>query len=484
MSDYRQHTYSAISEQRGVKRLWLQGLRLSECGFDRGKRYRVDYNADRNEISLVLCDNGNRMVSGRKRGTRVDPIVDICNADVVRFAGNSSRVRADFQSGLIVFSISHLDRKRDERETRFRDELERGSLSKGSVCAGIGMASAALHEGLAQAGVGSQVVWLADRSRKYLQVACDNNAAVTSRTKLFEATLEELEPELLDPVSILQASLPCTGHSPAGKAKNKIANAESHRTDATAVFGLMKIVEAVQPAVIVSEQVIPGRSSATYTLIKSMLTVLDYIIHEIDLGPEQSGAIESRRRYWFVAVSKGLDELDLETIPAFDRKYETLGELLEPVADDDRLWSENEYLKKKQVRDEAAGRGYAQRQLLTGEARQIGTAGRGYQKRRSSEPFLTRADGMERLLTPLELCRAHGAPESLIENTVDGVAYESLGQGIDWHQAVGIGRVIARDLCQEQGVVSGSITANQVDEPSTIDEAKEEETSRQLTMFA
>jgi DNA (cytosine-5)-methyltransferase 1 len=481
MSEFRQHTYTQVGTQRGVKRLWLQGLKLDECGFERGQRYRVEYDVDRNEISLVLCANGNRTVSGRKRGNRVDPIVDLCNADVVRFAGDATRVRADFKPGRIVFSISHLDLKRAEREGRFRQEVQDGSVTKASVCAGIGMASAALQEGLATAGVNSEVVWLADRSRRYLQVACDNNATVTPRTKLFEASLEELEPELLDPVSILQASLPCTGHSPAGKAKNKIADAEAHATDATAVFGLMKIVEAVQPAVIVSEQVIPGRNSATYTLIKSMLTVLDYVIHEVDLGPEQSGAMESRRRYWFVAVSKGLDALDLDTIPTFKRQYERLGDLLEPIADDDPSWSENEYLRKKQVRDKAAGKGFAQRQLLTAEATRIGTAGRGYQKRRSSEPFLTRDDGMERLLTPLELCRAHGAPESLIANTVDGVAYESLGQGIDWNQAAGIGMVIARDLCSARG------NDVQVEPPDTdlVESDKQpNEGSQQLRMFA
>jgi len=483
MSPFLQHSYTQIGTQRGVKRLWLQGLKLEECGFERGERYRVDYDVDRNEIRLVLCDSGNRVVSGRKRGNRVDPIVDICNADVVRFAGNAARVRADFRPGIIVFSISHLDRKRDEREARFLAEAHQGSLTKASVCAGIGMASAALHEGLAQAGIESEVVWIADRSRRYLQVACDNNVAVTNKTKLFEATLEELEPELLDPVSILQASLPCTGHSPEGKAKNQIADAESHATDATAVFGLKKIVEAVQPAVIVSEQVIPGRNSATYTLIKSMLTVLDYFIHEIDLGPEQSGAMESRRRYWFVAVSKGLDALDLNTIPVFDRQYEKLGDLLEPISAEDPRWSENEYLKKKQVRDKAAGKGFAQRQLLTENAGQIGTAGRGYQKKRSCEPFLTRADGKERLLTPLELCRAHGAPESLIANTVDGVAYESLGQGIDWNQAVGIGRVIARDLCQSVGERSTTEATSRVDtEVAAV--VVEDEVGLQLQMFA
>lgn len=440
-----QHTYTRVTEQRGVKRLWLQGLRLAACGFDRGTRFRVDFDADAGHLYLVADPMGPRVVSGRQRGERWEPIVDLCNADVVRLVGEATRVRVDFSPGQLRFSVSHLDAKLAEREARFRREVAEGRLTEGTLCAGIGMATAALHEGLTSSGVRSSVQWIVDRERRYLQVAADNNHAVTDQTTIFEATLEELEPHLLSPVSVLQASLPCTGHSPAGKAKLKIVKAEDHRTDATGVFGFMRVVEATMPSVIVSENVIPARNSATYALIRAMLEALDYRLHEVELGPEQSGAIESRKRWWLVAVSKGLPQIDLSTIPVFERRYANLGELLDPVPDDDRSWSSNQYLKDKQTRDSAAGKGFAQRQLVTPESVRIGTAGRGYSKRRSTEPMLVRGDGKERLLTPRELARAHGAPESLIADTSDQVAYEGLGQGIDHLQAVGIGRVIARD---------------------------------------
>lgn len=454
-----QHTYTKVTEQRGVKRLWLQGLRLEACGFAKGARYRVDLDADTGRLFLVLDAFGPRAVSGKQRGERWEPIVDLCNADVVRLVGDATRVRVDFERGRLCFSVSHLDRKLAEREARFRREIESGRLTEGTLCAGIGMATAALHEGLSTSGVRSSVSWIVDRERRYLQVAADNNAAVTDGTVLFEATLEEIEPQLLSPVSILQASLPCTGHSPAGKAKNKIVNAEDHRTDATAVFGFMRVVEATMPSVIVSENVIPARHSATYALIRAMLETLDYRLHEIELGPEQSGAVEVRKRWWLVAVSKGLPQIDLSTIPMFAAHYANLGTLLEPIGEDDPRWSDNQYLKDKQRRDAEAGKGFAQRQLVTGESERIGTAGRGYSKRRSTEPMLVRADGKERLLTPIELARAHGAPESLIAGTSDQVAYEGLGQGIDWMQAVGIGQVVARDCIGRVGAPSTVPTA-------------------------
>jgi len=79
------------------------------------------------------------------------------------------------------------------------------------------------------------------------------------------------------------------------------------------------------------------------------------------------------------------------------------------------------------------------------------------------------------------LCRAHGAPEGLIDETVEGVAYEILGQGIDWNQAVGLGQVIARDLCQ------GKRRKSEVCEPATVQhdktEIEEQASGEQLVMF-
>ena len=459
MPHFQQHTYTTVTEQRGVKRLWLQGLRLRQCGFDKGERYRVDYDMDSGLLHLVADKNGDRVVSGRKRGNDVDPIVDVCNASVVAFAGDVTRVRADFIAGRITFSISHLERNRIERETRFRRELAEGTLTEGTVCSGISMATDALHEGLRSMGVKSSVSWVVDRERRYLEVAARNSQAVTDATQLFEASLEELEPELLSPVSILQASLPCTGHSPAGKTKNKIKLAEEHKTDATAVFGFMNVIQAVSPAICVSENVRQARNSASYIMIKSMLELLDYTVNEIDLGPEQSGSIESRRRYWFVAVSKGLSQVDLSTVSCFQPSYRNIGELLEPLADDHPSWSENRYLKAKQKRDAAEGKGFAKRSLLTQESPSMGVAPRTYQKRQSSSPMLTRPDGKERLFTPIELCRAHSAPESLIEGLVDAVAYEGLGQAIDYRQGIGIGMCIARDCCSAQSPTNLTVLA-------------------------
>jgi hypothetical protein len=50
------------------------------------------------------------------------------------------------------------------------------------------------------------------------------------------------------------------------------------------------------------------------------------------------------------------------------------------------------------------------------------------------------------LLTPQEIAKAQSVPEHLIANTVATLAYQGLGQGVDYRQGLGIGLILARDV--------------------------------------
>lgn len=171
---------------------------------------------------------------------------------------------------------------------------------------------------------------------------------------------------------------------------------------------------------------------------------LGYNIHEIELDEKQAGSIEKRRRYWFVAVSSGIDSLNIDKIINYERSAATVGEILEDIPADDKMWSENQYLKDKAITDKAAGKGFANRCLINGDSETVNTIGRHYNKRRSTEPMLTRADGKERLLTPVEHARVKGVPASLVANLPATTAHEGLGQGITWNQGRGIGDLITQ----------------------------------------
>ena len=442
MSEELQVTYSKLTTHRGNKRIWLEGKRLSSIGFNRHTKYSVVVNHETGKMVLRIDPNGVRVVSGRKRGEKETPILDLDNVEVTKFLGEAKRIRATFSKGRILIEQHHEDVNAQVREDRIIYNASVGKVTEGSACSGAGIFTAAMHEGLQEQGVVSTVDWLIDRDGSYLQVALDNNGAVTDDTQIFEATLEELEPELLSPVDILQFSLPCTGHSISGKSKNKIGRAEEHPTDATSVFGVMNIIKKSNPAIISSENVTEAQDSATYMLIKAELQRLGYVIYEAILDHTQAGSFEKRKRYWFLAISKGLDalaSLGLDNLKIYPKQFDTLGQVLDPIPYGHKMWADNQYLKDKAIKDKEAGKGFANRQLLTEEAPSCGTIGRHYNKRRSTEPFVTRSDKKERLLTPVEHARVKGVPENFIKGVAATTAHQVLGQAGLWNNAKGIG---------------------------------------------
>jgi DNA (cytosine-5)-methyltransferase 1 len=213
------------------------------------------------------------------------------------------------------------------------------------------------------------------------------------------------------------------------------------------VFGLVRILDAANPSLLLSENVVEARNSATYELLVRELQRRNYIIQDIVLDERQAGSVEARTRWFFVAISKSFAEgFDIEQIAPQPRLYERIMDLLEAVPEDDPSWSDNAYLKDKAERDRAAGKGFANRALYTGEERSINTLRKFYNKRGSTDPMLAREDGKERLLTPIEHARAKGIPEALIADVGATLAHEGLGQSGLWGHFYGLARLIGEHL--------------------------------------
>ena len=484
-----QHGYYKIGENKGTPRIWLQGGALTASKFCKGASYEVIYNIDKKTIILRLTNDKNiktRVVSGRKTPAGdYTPIVDLASMDLLDITEDNKKIRADFMNGEIHISIHHLETKQNLREKRLRDNFAKGEIKKGVLCSGIGVSAAAGHDGFLDMGVKSRVEFVVDRERKYLDVSAKNNHAITANTKIFESTLEELEPELLDYVDVLSFSLPCTGQSSAGKAKNAIKHAEEHATDATAILGLMRVIDACQPSILVSENVVAAKNSATYALIKGMLDVCGYHIHEITLDSDYTHSIENRKRYWFVAVSKGLPQIDLSILPKFEKDVETLADILDDVPDNSTAWKSTKEKIRKAEYNKANGKNFGFN-LIDGSVKNIGVCGKGYSKDRASEPHIKGKGDTMRLLTVNELCRAQNTPAHLVRNINNTLAYEGLGQAIDYRQAQGIFKKIATDIIyrlDDKNIIAAKpierIQANILDFPKS----KNTQKSNQINLF-
>ncbi|MBO1897731.1 DNA cytosine methyltransferase [Shewanella sp. BF02_Schw] len=446
-----EHRYYKIgTSSKGLPRIWLQGAGLLASNFIKGRPYTVILNVTNRTIILKLLDkvvDNCRCVSGRKRHNfdSFTPIVELSNSELVTITGLSTRVRADFYENEIHISIHHLDKKIEEREARLAKNLSNGFITKAVLCAGIGISAAAGYDVLTKSGLKCRTEFVVDRERQYLDVLSSNNHSIDDSTVIFESTLEEMEPELVGFVDCISFSLACTGMGSSGKAKNKIDIPEEHSTDATGIFGLVKLIERCQPSILVSENVVGAVKSATYVLLKSLLAIYGYNVTEKVLNSTHTHSIENRERYWFVATSAGLSIPDLENFPVFQRVHQHLSSILETIPYAHKMWKSSDEKVRKAALNKTNGKNFAFN-LVSPTVSKIGVCGKGYNKNRATECHIAGPNNLSRLLTVQELAKAQSVPLHLIDGVVPTIAYQGLGQGVDYRQAQGVFECVARDV--------------------------------------
>jgi len=438
-----QIVYSKVSEKSETKRIWIEGGRLAKAGFVFGEAYTVIYDHNKKQIKLELGLFGDRRVSGRKRmgEDHKTPIVDLCSSEITKFVGSTKKVKLTITDGCILIEWHHECQKRLSRESLFKEHIQKGEVSTGTLCAGGGISTAALHDGLLEGGITSKTKWCVDINLRYLEVADRNNHAIDDDTKLVVASIEELANDDLEPVDILNVSLPCDVHAKCAKAKKGLKVAEED-SDITAIVGLLSRVRCVNPSVIVSENVIEAKDSASYMIIKAEITRLGYRIQETILNEVVGGSIEERKRYWFVAVSNGLENFDISQAMNYPRIYSDVNECLESDAVTESLFKDNQGLKDKEVSDLANGKSFRM-QFIERDAKSVGVMGKGYNRNRSTEPRLVRGDGKSRLFTVLEACRMRLIPENLIKGCLPTLGHEITGQSILYGHAWSLGMLLS-----------------------------------------
>lgn len=443
MEKLLQISYAGVTEQRGQRRIWLEGGRLEKAGFAHGEAFTSTLNLTTRTLTLELNFMGDRQVAGRKRrnSDQYTPILDLCNADIADLVGGGERVRVAFYPGRIEISLHHEELMREHREARTKANLDAGCITTGTLGAGAGISTAALHDGLKHGGLQSECSWVVDMEGRFLAIADANNHAVTDKTRLVVATMEELETTDLSEVDILNVSLSCTIHASCGKAKKGIAIAEED-SSITSMFGLVRIIRATMPSCIVSENVTEAMNSAAFLMLKAELQRLGYRVSEAVLNSTHAGTIENRERWWFCAVSKGLPAVKLEDLVPELRQYHAVSEIIEDTPETRAAFRHFEYLDEKEKRDIAAGKGFRQ-QIFGVDAKSVGCVTAGYARIRSTDPKLAGEGGKSRLFTVLEHMRLKGIPEHLLKGCGVTIGHEAAGQSILYGHAVAIGKLTA-----------------------------------------
>lgn len=454
--DYRV-TDVKVGDSHGAPRVWLEGKRLQTAGFAAGSRYTLVVGDS--AVVLRIAADGERVVSVKHRKDEDLPVIDInSRAALAAFAG-LDRVRVVIRESEIHLLPLASQTKAKERLARIRRKAASGEpLTVGSLCHGGGVLSLALHTGMEAAGVHSELSFANDIEPEVIDQARDTNPAWTASTSEIVAPMQEMVTDdwllrRLGHVDLLEAGIPCVAASLAGRAKKGLKMAEEDPNAGHLVVAFLGIVNALQPAVIVVENVPPYLNTASAHLIRNTLRDWGYEVNTTVLAGADFNVLEDRKRMALVATTAGL-HFDMASIQKPARIERHLAEVLESVPPDAPCWSAMGYLRDKEERDKAAGKGFRM-QIVGPESTSVGTIGAEYQKNRSTEPKVRHpvaGDAVLRLLTPTEHARIKGVPECLIAGMPATRAHRLLGNGIVFAPFVALGCALAEMLLAEVSV--------------------------------
>lgn len=447
-----------LGEHRGSPRLYLDTTALAAAGFMPGVGIDlIPGAADEPRLTIRVCAQGKRKVSRKQRGNRVVPVIDINSQQDLQPFVAAGLVRIVIDAGSVHILVPASVRQALARSARLAARLAMGQrLRSAGIAFGAGIASGALHAGLAAGGVASELVLANEICEEYLDIGRQSNPVVTSTTTTAAMPMQELAQDewllrRVQHVEILEAGIPCSGASRAGAAKRGLTRMEDHPHVGHLIGAALQVIAALQPAILVVENVETYRNTASASILRAWLRDAGYAVAETVLNARDFGSLEARVRWFLVAYPPELP-LDLVGMAPEDSAGHCLGDLLEPMDPDDERYRRVDYLKEKQVRDAENGKHFSM-QLLTPESTLVPVLRKGYHKGGSTDPRLLHPSDPERsrLLTAAEHARIKGISPDLLHGVPDTTAHQVCGQSVDVRPVESIGRQIALALLTSFG---------------------------------
>lgn len=448
-------TVHKIATHRSAPRVFVETRRLARAGFSPGARYKIEADRDQLRLTLRVCESGPYVVSRRQReGDAPIPVIDLNSIEWLgMFAGHDAvRMVVSASAGVIYFLPLATAAAAAERATRLRDKLATDQpLSTASICAGGGFMAFALAAGYQQSGLATQPMVVNEIDPEQVEHALEHNPAIAGAALTLRAPLQEvaLDPWLMariPKVEIAELSLPCSGASSAGKAKRGHEATEEHPEVGHLIAPALMLLQRLQPAVVVVENVVPYRNSGSAWILRHMLRDMGYSVCETELDGVDFGQIEARRRWFLVATTAGLS-VSLDGLAPSAVEVPRVGDLLEDIGPDDARWSGFQYLFSKQTRDSAKGNGFMMQMVQASDSK-VPTLRKGYHKGGSTDPLLRHPSNSDlfRKFTGVEHARIKGFPVDLVAGLSDTRAHELLGQSVVFAPLAAIGRRIGESI--------------------------------------
>lgn len=326
-----------LGDHRGRPRVYLNGLYLLSAGFEPGKRISATFAPGK--VTLQLDVAGERKVSGKRKGTV--PVIDINSKALAESFGDCKNLVVRLRGDSVTIEATRTERK---QRARCRNGKEAALFAGGGL----------LSEAARQAGF--QTSWACELEPLYSDIFSANHPSA----HVFNCSVSELEIVDLEPVELLTAGIPCQPFSSKRQGRGT-AVPEAHDLG-DMVYWTLRIVDALNPATVVVEQVPKFLDSGAGHVLVRALERMGYDVESRITDPAADGELCGRTRAVVVATSNG-ERFNWE---AQGPSEATLGDVLEDVAEDSSEWFDADsksWLFSHWAKQKAAGNRFKSAQL-------------------------------------------------------------------------------------------------------------------------
>ncbi|AXH16320.1 hypothetical protein CP985_14395 [Malaciobacter mytili LMG 24559] len=419
-------TYSSkIGDKDGTKRVWIESQKIHETLMAEHLKYEPEYDFENKKI--ILRPGFTHSIIVRQKNNM--PVIDIVNRNINKiFDGYNHIVIKLYNDEIIIEPL-----KEETEQKRAKEKSNNKTPTMIEIFAGGGT----LVKSLKDAGI--KPIAAIELEDKYLQNTELNNPNIIT----YCGDLAKLDISLLPDADIISAGIPCEGYS---QAQTKAEKFEAHPTGSLG-FYVLKIIDAIRPAVVLIEEVPNFKNSAIATMARYVLTSMGYNISETELIGSDYGSLTKRKRYCMVAsIKKGFKFLDSYKIEC----NKTVKDILE-IPIDDREWHSihnsrlASFYLKKEAEHIAKGNGFRIARTSIND-NITATITKGHYLQRITEPILVHPEDSNcfSIFTPREIARINSLPDDFKLPEAKTTSGEIIGQGVCYNAFNAVGKMIVQ----------------------------------------
>ncbi len=426
------NTKLGVSKEK--PRIWIEGHHLRKAGLNPGMTLGVKFDSGHANLAEDIESPDHAVKVSKRTYKGVEkPLLEIRHDKLAELFGDRAKIRIIARQGRLIIRLHHITERARARIKRLKKRLSAGEkLQVGSLFHGGGTLDHAFHDGLERSGIQSTVSVVNELESRFLGSSTENNHHLWDDDTIFlHSAIEDLDLSRACSLDVVLAGIPCTGASLAGRASKKLKFAEQHETAGALFFSFLEFVKATNAAIVVLENVPLYQSTASYSVICSVLQSLGYAVNDVILNGNDFGALEGRDRLFMVATTEGLPEVDLSELLPVREKEATASEVLDPVPLDSDAWREFPYLDKAEQKAVVKGNGF-KRNYIDPESSTTNTIKKTNHKCQTDGVFVRHPTDPTKSRLPRggEHARLKTVPESIIQGASEKLACEILGQGI------------------------------------------------------